>query len=105
MNPFVRLEQAVGYPIAHAVDWRSHAVCRDAPAEVFTPQFVSAAAALEAWKGWCSRCPVSRECLITAIRDGENNDIWAGTTPAQRLQIEPRVLHFQTTIERGMEIR
>ncbi|MBY8887040.1 WhiB family transcriptional regulator [Streptomyces sp. PTM05] len=35
-------------------------------------------------KAICAACPVIRACLLTAIRQQDNDGIWGGCTPAER---------------------
>jgi hypothetical protein len=35
----------------------------------------------------CGACPVQRDCLITALRDGERFGVWAGLTSIERRRL------------------
>lgn len=38
-------------------------------------------------KSFCQECPVSNECLDTALAHGDTNGVWGGTTPNERRSI------------------
>jgi WhiB family redox-sensing transcriptional regulator len=69
-------------------DWTSFAACRQPgvdpewffPVGDVGPGLREVAAA----KAVCARCPVARECLEWALREGEAAGIWGGTTPEER---------------------
>jgi WhiB family transcriptional regulator, redox-sensing transcriptional regulator len=78
------------YATVTSVDtaWWSDAACRLEAGETFFPDSrggrpLSLRAELEA-KAVCARCPVQRQCLMTALDSGEQTGIWGGMTPAER---------------------
>ncbi|MBA9002496.1 MULTISPECIES: WhiB family transcriptional regulator [Thermomonospora] len=67
--------------------WTDHAICRGADPELFYPINYSVpvmAEQVRAAKSICARCPVRAECLDWALRAGEPDGIWGGTTPEER---------------------
>ena len=67
-------------------DWRADAACRTVDPEIFFP--VGNAREVErahrAARAVCTTCPVSRQCLVTAVALDGVDGIWAGTTPLER---------------------
>lgn len=39
----------------------------------------------------CNRCPVKTDCLDFALKNGEDNGIWGGTTPAERRELAKKM--------------
>jgi WhiB family redox-sensing transcriptional regulator len=75
--------------------WRQRAACR-APGvdpELFFPvgDFGPALAQIAAARRVCSRCPVQAGCLAWALRSGERDGIWGGTTPGERRMLSRRL--------------
>ena len=68
------------------MDWRHRARCRDVDPELFFPVGTTgpAEAQVQAAKAICANCPVKAECLAWALRVGEPDGIWGGTTPEER---------------------
>lgn len=74
--------------------WTDYAACHGVDPELFFPigyvgpllerQQVMA-------KEVCARCPVTRDCLDWALRAGEPDGIWGGTTPEERRFLRRRV--------------
>jgi len=67
-------------------DWRAEAACRTADPDVFFP--TGTARDMERQqriaRGVCAGCPVSRQCLQTALALDGVDGVWAGTTPLER---------------------
>jgi WhiB family redox-sensing transcriptional regulator len=65
--------------------WAEHAACC-APStdpDLFFPLGELDVEAAPA-KAVCARCSVAAQCLGWALRTGEQNGIWGGTTPVER---------------------
>jgi WhiB family redox-sensing transcriptional regulator len=82
-------------PLPAAPDgrWQEHAACRSADPEIFWPP-ANTEPVLERYlpeaKRVCNTCPVAAECLAYALATGQDDGIWAGTTPAERRQLQLR---------------
>ncbi len=76
---------------AHWTDW---AECRTPgiDPEIFFPVSDTGPALQQvaAAKAVCARCPVTADCLAWALRAGEPEGIWGGTTPAERRLLRQR---------------
>jgi WhiB family redox-sensing transcriptional regulator len=72
-------------------DWTSFAACRqpDVDPEWFFPvgDIGPALGEVAMAKAVCAGCPVARECLEWALREGEAAGIWGGATPEERRTI------------------
>lgn len=66
--------------------WTDHAICRGADPDLFFPIGYAGplAAQAAAAKAICANCPVTAQCLDWALRAGEPDGIWGGTTPEER---------------------
>ncbi|GLZ15539.1 hypothetical protein Acsp04_57740 [Actinomadura sp. NBRC 104425] len=67
--------------------WTDHAICRGADPDLFFPIGYGAPVLQEqiaAAKAICGNCPVTADCLSWALRVGEPDGIWGGTTPEER---------------------
>ncbi|MFI7129351.1 WhiB family transcriptional regulator [Nonomuraea sp. NPDC050153] len=73
--------------------WMAHAACQDADPALFFPI---------TWDGHpgrpdeqarriCRTCPVQAACLDWALRTGEPDGVWGGTTPAERRRLRARL--------------
>jgi WhiB family transcriptional regulator, redox-sensing transcriptional regulator len=73
--------------IDYATDWREAGACLAADPDLFFPVAVGSAAGTETSRALriCQDCPVKRQCLEFAMRTGEANGIWGGTTPEERI--------------------
>lgn len=71
--------------------WTDRAACRaeGTDPELFFPVSYSGPALWQvaAAKAVCARCPVAADCLSWALRAGETDGIWGGTTPEERRAI------------------
>ncbi|MGI5166438.1 WhiB family transcriptional regulator [Spirillospora sp. CA-253888] len=74
--------------------WSDRAICRGADPDLFFPIGYSAEVFQEqerAAKAICANCPVVSDCLAWALRVGEPDGIWGGTTPEERRYLRRRV--------------
>jgi WhiB family redox-sensing transcriptional regulator len=71
---------------ADSTDWRAAGACLRADPDLFFPVSAGGAAATQIAKAReiCARCQVRRQCLEFALRTGEAQGIWGGTTPEER---------------------
>jgi WhiB family transcriptional regulator, redox-sensing transcriptional regulator len=69
--------------------WTDHAICRGADPDLFFPIGYSGplAAQVDQAKQICAHCPVLADCLDWALRAGEPDGIWGGTTPEERRRL------------------
>lgn len=70
-------------------DWRQAAACRDLNPELFFPEGTAGPALAQAdqAKLVCRSCPVRRQCLNFALRQGLDFGIWGGANVAERRAI------------------
>jgi WhiB family redox-sensing transcriptional regulator len=66
--------------------WIDLAACRDVDPEIFFPISTTGAALgqIHEAQAICARCPVAADCLDWALRIGQDNGVWGGTTPEER---------------------
>jgi WhiB family redox-sensing transcriptional regulator len=66
--------------------WADLAECKGVDPEIFYPitEAGPALMQLSEAKTICRRCPVASDCLDWALRAGEPDGIWGGTTPEER---------------------
>ena len=66
--------------------WTDQAICRGADPDLFFPIGYAGPPAeqVAAAKAVCANCPVTARCLDWALRAGEPDGIWGGTTPEER---------------------
>jgi WhiB family redox-sensing transcriptional regulator len=86
-----------------AGEWRSRALCRNLPPELWFPPgdgkpsgarpredvtvtIEDAEAAVQI----CHQCPVEQECLAYALANGERDGVWGGMLEADRRALMPR---------------
>lgn len=81
---------------AEAVHWTDNAACRvpGTDPELFFPVSETGMAHRQVTqaKAVCGRCPVAEQCLEWAVRTGEPEGIWGGTTPGERRRLRRRRL-------------
>ncbi len=70
---------------------QSKAPCRDVDPELFFPTG-KYEETVEMAKRICRRCSVRKECLQTAMEQGEQYGIWGGTTGDERRNLRRRGL-------------
>lgn len=76
-----------------ATDWRAAGACLSADPDLFFPIAIgTAAAVMQVSKAQriCAGCRVRQQCLDFAMRTGEVNGIWGGTTPEERIRARRR---------------
>ncbi|HEX3712942.1 MAG TPA: WhiB family transcriptional regulator [Trebonia sp.] len=73
----------------YATDWREAGACLAADPDLFFPIGAGSASGTETTRALriCDGCPVKRQCLEFAMRNGEANGIWGGTTPEERIRV------------------
>jgi WhiB family redox-sensing transcriptional regulator len=74
--------------IEYPTNWRAASACLNADPDVFFPVAVGTAAVKQISLALriCQGCPVRQQCLDFAVRTGEKDGIWGGTTPEQRIR-------------------
>lgn len=74
------------------VQWAARPACQDADPELFFPITWGdrPGRSVEQAIDICRTCPVQRACLDWAVRTGEVDGIWGGTTPAERRKLRFR---------------
>ena len=79
--------------IEYPTDWRAASACLNTDPDVFFPIEVGSAAIKKVSRALriCQGCAVRQECLDFAMRSGEKDGIWGGTTPEQRIRSRRRV--------------
>ncbi|KAB2348408.1 WhiB family transcriptional regulator [Actinomadura rudentiformis] len=73
--------------------WTDRAICRGADPDLFFPIGYSAEVLQEQQrqaKEICGNCPVTADCLSWALKVGEPDGIWGGTTPEERRHLRRR---------------
>ena len=67
-------------------DWRDHAACRDADADLFFPVGTMGPALrqIDEAKRICRACPAQAACLAWAIDHEITSGVWGGTTEDER---------------------
>jgi WhiB family transcriptional regulator, redox-sensing transcriptional regulator len=75
--------------IEYATDWRAAGACLAVDPDLFFPVAVGTAASQDTTRALqiCDSCPVKRQCLEFAMRNGEVSGIWGGTTPDDRVRV------------------
>ncbi|REE97003.1 WhiB family transcriptional regulator [Thermomonospora umbrina] len=79
--------------------WTDHSICRGADPDLFYPINYARpvmARQVEAAKAICAHCPVQADCLDWALRAGEPEGIWGGTTPEERRHLRRRPVGGRT---------
>ncbi|MCW2884180.1 MAG: WhiB family transcriptional regulator, redox-sensing transcriptional regulator [Streptosporangiaceae bacterium] len=73
--------------------WTVWAACRGADPELFYPVSAAGPAVVEVAKAKaiCARCLARPDCLAWALRAGEPDGIWGGTTPDERRYLRREV--------------
>ena len=74
--------------IEYATEWRAASACLNTDPDVFFPVAVGSAASKQVARAMriCARCTVRQQCLDFAMRSGEKDGIWGGTTPEERIR-------------------
>ncbi|MEV4175896.1 WhiB family transcriptional regulator [Nonomuraea sp. NPDC049709] len=76
--------------------WATRAACKDADPGLFFPFTWDGLATetLDQARRICHACPVRAACLDWALRTGEPDGVWGGTTPDERRSLRAR--HLKT---------
>lgn len=74
--------------IEYPTNWRAASACLNTDPDVFFPVAVGAAASEQTSLALriCRGCQVRQQCLDFAVRSGEKDGIWGGTTPEERIR-------------------
>lgn len=74
--------------IEYATEWRAASACLNTDPDVFFPVAVGSAASKQVARALriCAGCTVRQQCLDFAMRSGEKDGIWGGTTPEERIR-------------------
>ncbi|MFI6324397.1 WhiB family transcriptional regulator [Nonomuraea sp. NPDC050556] len=67
------------------MNWMERGACRDSDPELFFPLTWETHPTLA--RRICRDCPVRVQCLTWAVDTGEPDEVWGGTTPAERRRI------------------
>jgi WhiB family redox-sensing transcriptional regulator len=69
-------------------DWRAAGACVTADPDLFFPLSARGAGVQQVDRAVriCAGCRVRRQCLEFAMRTGETEGIWGGTTPEERIR-------------------
>ncbi|HEY0934144.1 MAG TPA: WhiB family transcriptional regulator [Trebonia sp.] len=75
--------------IDYDTDWRAAGACLAADPDLFFSVAAGTAVDNENTRALriCDNCPVKRQCLDFALRNGEVSGIWGGTTPDERVRV------------------
>jgi WhiB family transcriptional regulator, redox-sensing transcriptional regulator len=68
--------------------WQDRAACFGIEPDVFFPVSEEEAGPALAF---CTVCPIQRDCLAWALKNGERYGVWGGTTEQQRRRLQRRV--------------
>jgi WhiB family transcriptional regulator, redox-sensing transcriptional regulator len=74
--------------IEYVSEWRAASACLNTDPDVFFPVAVGSAASKQVARAMriCAGCTVRQQCLDFAMRSGEKDGIWGGTTPEERVR-------------------
>ncbi|HEX7160124.1 MAG TPA: WhiB family transcriptional regulator [Trebonia sp.] len=74
--------------IEYATEWRAASACLNTDPDVFFPVAVGSADSKQVALALriCAGCAVRQQCLDFAMRSGEKDGIWGGTTPEERIR-------------------
>ena len=75
--------------IEYASNWRAASACLNTDPDVFFPVAAAGTAASKQVSlalRICEGCAVRQHCLDFAMRSGEKDGIWGGTTPEERIR-------------------
>ena len=70
-------------------EWRAMGACLSVNPDLFFPISAGGVAVKQVARARqiCARCRVRQECFDFAMRNGEMDGIWGGTTPEERIKI------------------
>ncbi|MFD5451864.1 WhiB family transcriptional regulator [Streptomyces sp. NPDC003470] len=71
------------------MEWTRHAACVDEDPELFFPVGTTGPALrdIAAAKRVCARCPVTTQCLASALETGPTSGVWGGTCEEERVAL------------------
>lgn len=74
------------------MNWRDRAACLEEDPELFFPIGAKEPAMLqvEEAKHVCARCEVRTDCLLWALRAGEDHGVWGGLSEDERRALRRR---------------
>jgi WhiB family redox-sensing transcriptional regulator len=74
------------------VNWREDAACQSVDPDVFFPIGAGGLTLVQVdqAKAVCRRCDVVEQCLRWALRTGQADGIWGGTTESERRAVRAR---------------
>jgi WhiB family redox-sensing transcriptional regulator len=73
------------------LSWTARAACQDADPDLFFPiTWEQPSQSIDQARRICEACSVQPDCLDWALRTGEPDGIWGGTTPAERRRLRAR---------------
>jgi WhiB family redox-sensing transcriptional regulator len=86
-------------------DWRHRAACRKEDPEMFFPVGQSGPALVQVnkAKAVCRRCPVATECLIWALKSGQDAGVWGGLSEDERRSLKRRAQRAGQPLEHVAE--
>lgn len=70
-------------------DWVEQALCAEVDGDLWYPDANNGLNGREA-KAICGECEVRTECLEYAMRNGEQDGIWGGLSPQQRVRLRQK---------------
>jgi WhiB family redox-sensing transcriptional regulator len=71
--------------IEYRTNWRAASACLNADPDMFFP-VTAASKQISLALRICKGCAVRQHCLDFAMRSGEKDGIWGGTTPEERIR-------------------
>jgi WhiB family redox-sensing transcriptional regulator len=84
MDPFAPDLDALLAELVNRPRWHQDAACRGVGTKVFFPVLVGDPGPTKEARALCASCPVTAECLQTALANPETIGNWAGTTARGR---------------------
>ncbi|MGP3963259.1 WhiB family transcriptional regulator [Nonomuraea sp. 3N208] len=80
------------YALRSPLRWSAYAACQDADPGLFFPITWDdhPGQPNDQARRICQGCPVQQACLDWALRTGEPEGMWGGTTPAERRRLRAR---------------
>ena len=70
-------------------EWVKQGVCRTSGVNMY-PSEGDERGTKDA-RAQCASCPVTRQCLTEALRNGERFGMWGGMTPGERTRVRQRI--------------
>jgi WhiB family redox-sensing transcriptional regulator len=74
--------------IEYGTSWRAASACLNSDPDMFFPVAAGTATSRQVTRALriCDGCGVRQQCLDFALRSGEKDGIWGGTTPEERIR-------------------